>query len=118
MKAVALILTVLLCASPAGAADQQRPHYAQCRHQHLSVSGTGGGSLVATHLRVVHISCAHAAAAIKAGSYEATPGGPLFSIPGFTCIDPIGPPPPGSKPRYYRCRNGIRRFEFLVPGFS
>jgi hypothetical protein len=49
---------------------------------------------------------------------EATPGGPLFSTAGFKCGGPVGPPPPGAKPRYYRCNHGRQVFEFLVPGFS
>lgn len=92
--------------------------YQRCRHGHLSVAGARGTSLDVTNLRVSWISCKRVAAAVRAGTFEATPAGPLFSIPGFTCGEPVGPPPPGVKPRYYHCSHGRQRFEFLVPGFS
>ena len=114
--AAAGALFLVSVASAAG--ETKSVPYERCRHQHVHVRGTGGGSLKVTNLRVTQISCSHAAAALRAGSYEATPGGPLFSVPGFKCNGPVGPPPPGSKPRYYHCSHGSQRFEFLVPGFS
>ena len=92
--------------------------YHRCRGEHLSVRGTGVGSLNVTNLRVIRISCPRARAALRASSYEATPGGPLFTSPRFSCSGPIGPPPPRAKPRYYHCNRRRQRFEFLVPGFS
>jgi hypothetical protein len=101
------------------------PHriYHRCKAEQLtvrglSVRGTPEGSLAVTNLRVIRISCSRAAAVVRASRYEATPGGPLFTSPGFSCSGPVGPPPPGSKPRYYQCDRRRQRFEFLVPGFS
>jgi hypothetical protein len=96
----------------------QQTAYHGCRAKHLNVSGSAAGSLNVTNLRVSRISCARAAAAVRASSYEATPAGPLFSVRGFSCRGPIGPPPPGAKPRYYHCTRRRQMFEFLVPGFS
>ncbi len=115
--------TVLLLTGSAGFAHTQARAYHRCKREQLtvrglSVRGTAQGSLTVTNLRVIKISCSRAAAALRAGSYEATPGGPLFTSPGFSCSGPVGPPPPGAKPRYYHCGRRRRRFEFLVPGFS
>jgi hypothetical protein len=115
--------TLFLLGVTAGSAHTQHRIYHRCRQGQLSVRGvsvrgTAGGSLNVTHLRVIRISCSRAAAAVRAGSYEATPGGPLFTAPGFSCSGPVGPPPPGSKPRYYHCNRRRQRLEFLVPGFS
>jgi hypothetical protein len=115
--------TLLLLTGAASFAHTQNRVYHRCKREQLSVRGvsvrgTAQGSLTVTNLRVIRISCSRAAAALRAGSYEATPGGPLFTSPGFSCSGPVGPPPPGSKPRYYRCDRRRQRFEFLVPGFS
>jgi hypothetical protein len=115
--------TLLLVSVTASSALTQRRSYHPCKAEQLavrglSVRGTPDGSLAVTNLRVIRISCSRAAAAVRASSYEATPGGPLFTSPGFSCSGPVGPPPPGSKPRYYQCRRRRQRFEFLVPGFS
>jgi hypothetical protein len=118
VNALALLLTLLVSSTAADSAAGQRPRYTPCRHEHLTISGGAGGSLPASHLRVIGISCADAAEAVSSGTYEATPAGPLFSTAGFACTSPVGPPPPGAKPRSYRCRSGERKFEFLVPGFS
>ena len=113
----------LLSVTASFAHTQQRSIYHRCKREQLSVRGisvrgTPEGSLTVTNLRVIRISCSRAAAAVRASSYEATPGGPLFTSPGFSCSGPVGPPPPGSKPRYYHCDRRRQRFEFLVPGFS
>jgi hypothetical protein len=115
--------TLLLLSVTASFAHTPQRGYHRCKRGQLSVHGvsvrgTADGSLTVTSLRVIKISCSRAAAAVRASSYEATPGGPLFTSPGFTCSGPVGPPPPGSKPRYYRCDRRRQRFEFLVPGFS
>jgi len=99
-------------------ARTQQGAYHRCRGEHLSVGGTAGGPLNLTNLRVIRISCSRAAAAVRASSYEATPAGPLFTSQGFRCGGPVGPPPPGAKPRYYHCNHRRQMFEFLVPGFS
>ena len=109
---------LLLIAAPGGLAHTRQATYHRCKPQHLSVRGTRGGSLAVTSLRVIEMSCARAAAAVRAARYEATPGGPLFTSPGFSCTGPVGLPPPGAGPRYYRCVHLRQRFEFLVPGFS
>jgi hypothetical protein len=96
----------------------QQGTYRRCRREHLSVRGTAGGSLSLTTLRVIRIPCSRAAAAVRASSYEATPAGPLFTSPGFSCSGPVGPPPPRARPRYYHCNHRRQTFEFLVPGFS
>jgi hypothetical protein len=119
----AATVTVLLLIGAASFAHTQNRVYQHCKRERLnvrgvSVRGTAQGSLTVTNLGVISISCSRAAAALRAGSYEATPGGPLFTAPGFTCSGPVGPPPPGSKPRYYRCERRRQRFEFLAPGFS
>ena len=115
--------TLLVLSVTASFAHTPQRSYHRCKREQLSVHGvsvrgTADGSLTVTSLRVIRISCSRAAAAVRASSYEATPGGPLFTSPGFTCSGPVGPPPPGSKPRYYRCDRRGQRFEFLVPGFS
>ena len=119
---LAATATLLLLSSASFAHTQQRIYH-RCKRDQLtvrgvSVRGTAEGSLTVTDLRVIAISCSRAAAAVRASSYEATPGGPLFTSPGFSCSGPVGPPPPGSKPRYYHCDHGRQRFEFLMPGFS
>jgi hypothetical protein len=101
-----------------GAAAAEGARLDRCPHEHLSSRDSAGQTLPITGVRVHRISCASAAAAVRATTFEATPGGPLFSTPGFTCTGPIGPPLPHSKPRYYRCTRGREWFEFLVPGFS
>lgn len=93
-------------------ARTQQGAYHRCRGEHLSVRGTAEGSLNVTNLRVIRI------AAVRASSYEATPAGPLFTSPGFSCSGPAGPPLPGAKPRYYHYKDRRQMFEFLVPGFS
>jgi hypothetical protein len=115
--------TLLLLSVTASFAHTQHRIYQRCKRERLSVPGlsvrgTPDGSLTITNLRVIRISCSRAAAALRAGGYEATPGGPLFTAPRFSCSGPVGPPPPGSKPRYYQCDRRRQRFEFLVPGFS
>ncbi len=115
--------TLLLLTGAAGFAHAQNRAYHRCRREQLSVRGlsvrgTRQGSLAVTNLRVIRIPCSRAAAALRAGSYEATPGGPLFTSPGFSCSGPVGPPPPGSKPRYYHCERRRQQLAFLVPGFS
>jgi hypothetical protein len=118
----ATVTGLLLTGAASFAHTQNRVHHRCGREQlsvrGLSVRGTRQGSLTVNNLRVIGISCSRAASALRAGSYEATPGGPLFTAPGFTCSGPVGPPPPGSKPRYYHCCRRRQRFEFLVPGFS
>ncbi len=99
-------------------AQTQDTTYHRCRREHLTVRGTAGGSLNLTNLRVIRISCSRAAAAVRASNYEATPAGPLFTSPRFRCSGPVGPPPPGARPRYYHCNHRRKMFEFLVPGFS
>jgi hypothetical protein len=123
LKLSAATATLLLVSVTASFAHTQQRIYHRCKREQLSVRGlsvrgTAEGSLTANNLRVIRISCSRAAAAVRASSYEATPGGPLFTSPGFSCSGPVGPPPPGSKPRYYRCDRRRQRFEFLVPGFS
>jgi hypothetical protein len=101
------------------------PHLARTKHRayhrcpgtHLSVRGPTG-SLNVANLGVIRISCSRARAALRASSYEATPGGPLFTSPGFRCGGPVGPRLPRTKPRYYHCNHRRQMFEFLVPGFS
>jgi hypothetical protein len=115
--------TLFLISATASVALTQHGIYHRCEAKDLtvrglSVRGTPETSLAVANLRVIRISCSRAAAAVRAGSYEATPGGPLFTSPGFGCVGPVGPPPPGSKPRYYQCDRRRQRFEFLVPGFS
>ena len=100
------------------AAPAQGARFARCPHEHLSARDSTGQTLPIAGVRVHRISCARAAAAIRASTFEVTPGGPLFSTPTFSCTGPVGPPPPHSKPRYYRCTRGRAEFEFLVPGFS
>jgi hypothetical protein len=109
----------LLPASAANAvARTQHVTYKRCLHEHLSARGMAGRPLNVTNLRVSRISCSRAAAAVRASTFEVTPAGPLFSTAGFKCGGPVGPPPPGAKPRYYHCNHGRQMFEFLVPGFS
>jgi hypothetical protein len=119
----AAIASLLLLSVTASFAHAPQRTYHRCKREQLrvhgvSVRGTADGSLTVTSLRVIRISCSRAAAAVRASSYEATPGGPLFTSPGFSCSGPVGPPPPGSQPRYYHCDRRGQRFEFLVPGFS
>jgi hypothetical protein len=110
--------TLLLVSATGGFALSRQGAYLRCKQEHLSVRGAAGGSLTITNLRVIRISCSRAAAAVRASRYEATPGGPLFTSPGFSCGGPVGLPPPRAKPRYYYCDHRRQRFEFLVPGFS
>ena len=94
----------------------QQAAYHRCRGEHLIVRGTAGGSLNVTNLRVIEISCSRAAAAVRAGSYEATPAGPLFTSPRFSCSGPVGPPPPGEFCLFVErhCPAGLRAW----PGLS
>jgi hypothetical protein len=113
LGAIVAAASIALSAAPAEGARSKR-----CPREHLSSRDSTGQTLPVTSLRVHRISCASAAAAVRASTFEATPGGPLFSTSGFTCTGPVGPPPPHSEPRYYRCTRGREWFEFLVPGFS
>ncbi|MGO9901789.1 MAG: hypothetical protein ACLP0J_19355 [Solirubrobacteraceae bacterium] len=100
------------------AAPAEGAQFKGCPNEHLYSRDSTGQTLPVTSLRVNRISCASASTAVRASTFEATPGGPLFSTRGFICTGPIGPPPPHSKPRYYRCTRGREEFEFLVAGFS
>jgi hypothetical protein len=102
----------------AGAAPAEGATFKPCRRERLSAHDPAGQALTITKVLVDRLPCASADAAIRASSFAATPGGPLFTTPGFTCTGPVGPPPPGSKPRYYRCTRGRTGFEFTVAGFS
>ena len=116
--AIAVTAALLLSTAISAAARTPQARYHRCRGGHVGVRGAAGGSLSVTSLGVIRMSCARAAAAVRASRYEATPGGPLFTSPGFSCRGPVGPPPPGAKPRYYQCDRARQRFEFVVPGFS
>ena len=116
-RAVKINLVAPAVQAPDLARMRQRA-YQRCRGEHLRVRGTAGGSLNITNLRVSRISCSRAAAAVRASSYEATPGGPLFTSPRLRCSGPVGPRLQGAKPRYYHCHRWRQAFEFLVPGFS
>ncbi len=111
----AVVVAAILALS---AAPAQGAQFKRCPNEHLSSRDSVGQTLPITSVRVSGISCAVAVAAVRASTFEATPGGPLFSVPGFICTGPVGPPPPHSKARYYRCTRGHETFEFLVPGFS
>ena len=91
--------------------------YTRCEHQHPAARARQGGSFSVSNLRVSHITCTRAAAAVRAGRFDETPGGLLFSTHGFACSSPIGAPLPGP-PRYYACTQRGQRFQFLVPGSS
>ncbi len=118
-RRIASVGTVVAAAILAlSAAPAEGAKFNDCPNAHLSSRDSTGQTLPLTSLRVNRISCASAATAVRASTFEATPGGPLFSTRGFICTGPIGPPPPHSKPRYYRCTRGREEFEFLVPGFS
>ena len=116
-SAVAVVAVLVLAGTGSAGARTLTVTYRPCRHEHLSVRTGAGFSIPVSHLRVSRISCSHAATAVRAGRFELTPGGPLFSTPSFVCSSPVGPPPPGTKPRYFHCTHG-ERFEFLVPGSS
>ena len=119
VSAFVVVAAVLLpSAATATGARAASVVYRPCPHNHPSAPSGTGFRLGVTHVRVSRISCSRAAASVRAGKFELTPGGPLFSTPGFVCRSPIGPPPPGSKPRYFRCAHRGERFEFLVPGSS
>jgi hypothetical protein len=118
LRLSAATVTLFLVGATGSLALTHTVTYHPCRREHLRVPGTAAGSLPITSLRVIGMSCSRAAAAVRASSYEATPGGPLFSSPGFSCTGPFGLAPPGAKPRYYRCSHRSQRFEFLVPGSS
>ncbi len=111
-------LAVLLGGAVGAHASTTRVSYERCRHGQVTVHGSGRLSLRTTDLRVSRMSCTRAKAALQRSTFEATPGGPLFSTAGFGCGGPVGPPPPHSQPRYYHCSDRDERFEFLVPGFS
>ena len=113
VAAVTAAVVVALGSAPAQGAQLKR-----CPDKHLVSRDATGQMLPITGLRVHRISCARAAAAVRASTFEATPGGPMFSTPGFSCTGPVGPPRPHSKPRYYRCTRAGEEFRFLVPGFS
>lgn len=118
VSAVAVAAVLALASASSAGARTSTVTYQPCRHEHLSARGASGFSIPVTRLRVSRISCSRAAAAVRAGSFELTPGGPLFSTPGFVCSSPIGPPLPGMKPRYYRCAHRRERVEFLLAGSS
>ena len=116
-RAVKINLVAPAVQAPDLARTRQRAFH-RCRGEHLRVRGTAGGSLNITNLRVSRISCSRAAVAVRASSYEPTPGGPLFTSPRFRCGGPVGPRLRGTRPRYYHCHRWRQAFEFLVPGFS
>jgi hypothetical protein len=113
--AVALCVAVGAQALAAGTTAVARTAVAfrPCRAHDLNVGG-----LPVTNLRVSGLPCNGAIAVLQAGTYARTPGGPVFSIRGFRCQGPVGPRPPGEKPRFYTCIRPGHSFEFLVPGFS
>jgi hypothetical protein len=118
VAAAAVAAALVLLSTASAGAQTATVIYRPCRHEHLSARAGAGFSIPVTHLGVSRISCSRAATAIRAGRFELTPGGPLFSTPGFFCSSPIGPPLPGTKPRYFRCTHRRERFEFLVAGSS
>jgi hypothetical protein len=64
-------------------------------------------------MQVSHLGCSMAIKAVRHGTFEATPGGLLFSTSGFTCQSPIAPPPAGSSgPRFTFCGHRGHAFRF------
>jgi len=120
MVASALIAVTTTCGVDLAAARTAAVHpgFHDCQRSRLRVRGSAGGSLPITRLGVRRLSCMAAVAAIEAASYEATPGGPLISTAGYSCSGPVGPPPPNSRPRFYRCSRAGASLRFIVPGFS
>jgi hypothetical protein len=86
--------------------------------------GAGGAAAKAPHrgaacaghprgvrkLEVSRMRCSDAVTAVRRGRFELTPGGPLFTTPGFTCQSPVGPPLRG--PRFTVCTSGRRSLRF------
>lgn len=93
--------------------------FRSCPQRHLASHDPQGASLPVGGLHVHRIRCSKAAHAIRESTFAATPGGPQFTVPGFTCTSPVGPPLPGSRnPRYVHCSHKRQSLMFLVPGFS
>ena len=84
-RAVKINLVAPAVQAPDLARTRQRAYH-RCRGEHLRVRGTAGGFLNITNLRVSRISCSRAAVAVRASSYEPTPGGPLFTSPRFDVV--------------------------------
>lgn len=113
----AITIGLLILASAGATAPTKPVTYKRCAHQRLSARARQGTSFPVSNLRVSRITCTRAAAAVRAGHFDETPGGLLFSTRGFACSSPIGAPLPGP-PRYYACTQRGQRFQFLVPGSS
>jgi hypothetical protein len=111
-----LALTAMLAWPIAGSAGRVDT-FAPCRNAHPRARTQPPGQLWAvSHLRVSRISCARAAAAVRAGVFDLVPAGPHFHTPGFRCTSPIGPPRPGAAARPFSCRRSQQRFTFIGPG--
>jgi hypothetical protein len=118
MMASTLALAAMLAWPTAGSAGRADV-FAPCRNVHPRARTQPPGQLFAvSHLRVSGMSCARAAAAVRAGVFDLVPAGPSFHTPGFRCRSPVGPPLPGTPTRLFSCRRSQQRFTFTVPGFS
>jgi hypothetical protein len=93
--------------------------FVPCRNVHPKArTQPPGQRWVVSHLRVSQMTCSRAAAAVRAGVLDLIPAGPGFHTPGFRCSSPVGPPRPGSPPRYFSCRRAQQSFKFTVPGLE
>jgi len=108
MRSVAMMLLVLasVSASSASATPGINGVSAVTRQWH----GCSRHTRRTRHLQVSRLTCAKAVRAIKRGTFDLTPGGPVFSTPGYRCHSPVGPPLDG--PRFTVCRHYTHAFRF------
>jgi hypothetical protein len=67
-------------------------------------------------LQVFDLTCPKARLALQRGSFDITPGGPLFTTSGFSCQNPILP-----RLAFTVCRHddtAFRFYSFAEPGAS
>ncbi len=116
---LALAGTAVLPGAAGASASGRAGAFRSCPQRHLASHDPQGASLPVGGLHVHRIRCSKAARAIRQSTFAATPAGPQFTVPGFTCASPVGPPLPGSRnPRYVHCSHRRQALMFLVPGFS
>ena len=108
---------VAMLAAPIAGNTRIADVFVPCRNVHPKARTQPPGQLWAVaHLRVSRMTCARAAAAVRAGVFDLVPAGPQFHTPGFRCRSPVGPPHPGAPQRLFSCERQPHRFTFTRPG--
>jgi len=110
MRNAAMVLLVLASASASSALATPGIHGVAAAAATRQWHGCPSHPRRVRHLQVSRLTCAKAIRAIRSGKFDLTPGGPVFSTPGYRCHSPVGPPLDG--PRFTVCKRYTYAFRF------